>query len=92
MKRFECCRLTGEVLSRHLNTSTSQHPNISTLKNVDLWYNRSMKLRYRKGQTMVEYVLCVIALLVVGSAMWYLVGATKRSVHRTENLISSDYP
>ncbi|MGN0855392.1 MAG: hypothetical protein ACI4R9_07730 [Kiritimatiellia bacterium] len=51
-----------------------------------------MRLRCRKGQTMVEYVLCVIALLVVVSAMGYLVSATKRSVHRTENLIRSDYP
>lgn len=41
---------------------------------------------------MLEYVLCVIALLVVGSAMWYLVGATRHSVLRTESLISSDYP
>ena len=41
---------------------------------------------------MLEYVLCVIALLTVGVAMGYLVDATRRSVHRTEELIRSDYP
>ena len=51
-----------------------------------------VKVRYRKGQTMLEYVLCFLALLVVFAAVGLLAGATKRSVHRTENLISSDYP
>ncbi len=51
-----------------------------------------MKVRYRKGQAMLEYVLCFLALLVVFVAVGYLVRATKASVHRTENLISSDYP
>ena len=51
-----------------------------------------MKLRARRGQTMVEYVLAVCALLVVGLAMGYLVTAARHSVVRTENLVRSDYP
>lgn len=57
-----------------------------------LWYNLSMKQRGRRGQTMVEYVLAVCALLIVGLAMGYLVVAARHSVFRTERLVSSDYP
>ena len=51
-----------------------------------------MRIRGRSGQTVVEYVLALCALLAVVGAMWYLVSASKKSVVRTENLVSSDYP
>ncbi|MBR5550033.1 MAG: hypothetical protein IKU71_09960 [Kiritimatiellae bacterium] len=51
-----------------------------------------MRISGRKGQTAVEYVLALCALLAVVGAMWYLVSASKKSVVRTENLVSSDYP
>ncbi len=41
---------------------------------------------------MVEYVLTFAALLVVLGALGYLLSATRRSVVRTESLVSSDYP
>ncbi len=41
---------------------------------------------------MVEYVLAVLALLVVVSAMGWVLTAAKNSVVRTETLVSSDYP
>lgn len=41
---------------------------------------------------MVEYVLAVIALLVVIGVMGWVIAAEKRSVVRTESLIRSDYP
>lgn len=51
-----------------------------------------MGIRLRHGQTAVEYVLAVCALLAVIGAMSYLITAAKSSVVRTENLVSSDYP
>ena len=51
-----------------------------------------MRIRGRKGQAAVESVLALCALLAVVGAMWYLVVASKKSVVRTENLVSSDYP
>lgn len=53
---------------------------------------RFMGLRARAGQAALEYVLALCALLVVVGAMWYLVAAARRSVVRTESLVSSDYP
>ena len=41
---------------------------------------------------MVEYVLTFAALLVVLGALGYLLSARRRSVVRTESLVSSDYP
>ena len=51
-----------------------------------------MRIRSRSGQAAVEYVLALCAMLAVIGAMWYLVVAAKKSVVRTENLVSSDYP
>ena len=51
-----------------------------------------MRIRGRKGQTAVEYVLALCALLAVVGAMWYIVSASQKSVVRTENIVSSDYP
>lgn len=51
-----------------------------------------MRIRSRSGQTMVEYVLALCALLAVIGAMWYLVSAARDSVYRTEDLVGSDYP
>ena len=53
---------------------------------------RFMGLRARAGQAALEYVLALCALLVVVGAMWYLVVAARKSVVRTESLVSSDYP
>ena len=41
---------------------------------------------------MLEYVLTFLALLAVLGAVMYLLRSTKRSVVRTEMLVSSDYP
>ena len=41
---------------------------------------------------MVEYILVFSALLVVVGALGYLVSATRRSVVRTESLVTQDYP
>ena len=41
---------------------------------------------------MLEYVLAFCALLVVVGAMTYLRSAARKSVVRTESLVSSDYP
>ena len=41
---------------------------------------------------MIEYVLAACGLLAVGFPMGYLVTAAKRSVVRTERMVSSDYP
>lgn len=41
---------------------------------------------------MVEYILVFSALMVVIGALGYLLSATRRSVVRTEGLVSSDYP
>jgi uncharacterized protein (UPF0333 family) len=51
-----------------------------------------MKSRARRGQAMLEYVLAFCALLVVVGAMTYLLSAARKSVVRTESLVSSDYP
>ena len=51
-----------------------------------------MRIRGKKGQAAAEYVLALCALLAVVGAMWYLVAASQKSVVRTENLVSSDYP
>ena len=37
-----------------------------------------MRIRGRKGQAAVEYVLALCALLAVVGAMWYLVVASKK--------------
>ncbi len=41
---------------------------------------------------MVEYVLALLALLVVIGVMTSVIAATRRSVEVTESLIRSDYP
>ena len=51
-----------------------------------------MRMNGRAGQTMIEYVLALCALLAVVGAMWYLVAAARKNVVRTEALVSSDYP
>lgn len=51
-----------------------------------------MRFKARRGQTMLEYVLTFLALLVVVGAVMYLMRATRSSVVRTETLVSSDYP
>jgi len=51
-----------------------------------------MRKGFRRGQTAVEYVLALVALLGIIGVMWYLVQAAKENVARTESLVSSDYP
>ena len=51
-----------------------------------------MRLKFREGQTMLEYVLTFAALLVAIGALGYLVRSTKSSVVRTERLVGSEYP
>ncbi len=51
-----------------------------------------MRVGGRSGQATVEYVLAVLALLVVITAMTWVIAAAERSVETTEALVSSDYP
>lgn len=53
---------------------------------------QNMRLKFREGQTMLEYVLTFTALLVAIGALGYLIRATKSSVVRTERLVGSEYP
>ena len=53
---------------------------------------QSMRLKFREGQTMLEYILTFTALLVAIGALGYLVRSTKSSVVRTERLVGSEYP
>ena len=57
-----------------------------------LWYNRRVKVRARRGQAMLEYVLAFVALLVAVFALYALVRAAWRYADRTENLVTSDCP
>jgi uncharacterized protein (UPF0333 family) len=51
-----------------------------------------MKVKTRRGQTVLEYVLSFSALLVVIGSLGYLLRATRSAVVRTERLVSSEYP
>ncbi len=44
------------------------------------------------GQALLEYVLALAALLVVVSAMGYLVSAAKAKAQRSSSLVRSEYP
>ena len=57
-----------------------------------MWYNRAMNVRMRRGQAMLEYVLCLASLLVVVGILWGLVRAAVRHGARTESLVTSDCP
>ena len=59
---------------------------------ADLWYNRAVNVRMRRGQAMLEYVLCLVSLLVVIGLLWGLVRAAVRHGERTEGLVTSDCP
>lgn len=49
-------------------------------------------MRGRRGQAALEYVLAVLALLAVVSAMGYVVAAAHHQSVRTEGLVRADYP
>ncbi len=51
-----------------------------------------MKMKARRGQTALEYVLTFSALILAVSAFAYLLKATKSAVVRTERHVSSEYP
>ena len=57
-----------------------------------MWYNYRMSKRCRGGQAMVEYVICVAALLVVAGVLGLLVTAAQRSARRSEAIVSADCP
>ena len=59
---------------------------------MDLWYNRPMNVRMRRGQAALEYVLSLVSLLVVIGILWGLVRAAIRHAERTEALVTSDCP
>ena len=59
---------------------------------MDLWYNRARKVRARRGQAMLEYVLAFAALLIAACALYAFVQAIWRYADRTENLVTSDCP
>ena len=55
-------------------------------------YNTAMNGRMRKGQSTLEYVLCLASLLVVVGILWGLVHVVLRHAERTENLVTADSP
>ena len=59
---------------------------------MDLWYNKAMNVRMRRGQAMLEYVLSFVSLLVVVGILWGLVRVAVRHRERTESLVTSDSP
>ena len=59
---------------------------------MDLWYNKSRKVRARRGQAILEYVLAFAALLIAVFALYAFVQAVWRYADRTENLVTSDCP
>ena len=59
---------------------------------MDLWYNKAMNVRMRRGQAMLEYVLSFVSLLVVVEILWGLVRVAIRHGERTESLVTSDSP
>ena len=59
---------------------------------MDLWYNKTMNVRMRHGQAMLEYVLSFVSLLVVVGILWGLVRVAVRHGERTESLVTSDSP
>ena len=69
-------------------------PEIQVCRNplMDLWYNKTMNVRMRRGQAMLEYVLSLAGLLVVVGILWGLVAVAFRHAERTENLVTSDCP
>lgn len=46
----------------------------------------------RRGQTMLEYVLVLAALLAVTAVTGLLLRASQKSAVRTERLVRSNYP
>ncbi len=46
----------------------------------------------RRGQTMVEYVVTLSALLVVAALLWSLSGVAVRYSARTDHLVAGEYP
>jgi len=51
-----------------------------------------MRIRGRSGQTAVEYVLALCAMMVVVAVTGWLLSAARSNVVRTEALVGSDYP
>jgi len=49
-------------------------------------------MRMRRGQAALEYVLAFAALLVVVTAMGYVVSAAVESANRANALVRADYP
>ena len=59
---------------------------------MDLWYNRGVRMRARRGQAALEYVLAFAALLIAVCALYAFVQAIWRYADRTEDLVTSDCP
>ncbi len=53
---------------------------------------KSEKLRYKRGQAMVEYVIVLVALTSLISVMALLLRATRSQSERASELVSSEYP
>ena len=51
-----------------------------------------MKVKARKAQAMIEYVITFSILALVVGSLVYLLRATKSAVVRTERHVSSEYP
>lgn len=57
-----------------------------------MWYNTGMEVRFRRGQSLLEYVLAFSSLLVVIAILSGLVIVTRTYAVRTQKLVSGDYP
>jgi len=51
-----------------------------------------VELKWRKGQTAVEYVVVFAALIVVVVALGFVVTGAKHLAKRSHVLVGSDYP
>ena len=51
-----------------------------------------MRTKARNGQTALEYVLALLAVIVIVSAMGYMITAAERSAERSEAIVASEYP
>ena len=59
---------------------------------MELWYKKGRKVRAKRGQAMLEYVLAFAALLIAVCALYAFVQAIWRYADRTEDLVTSDCP
>lgn len=46
----------------------------------------------KNGQTMIEYVICVAAVVLIAGIVGYVVTAAQKHAYRSVTLVGSEYP